>query len=67
MATEVVKYSWQFGPYVRPATRCNHRQDTWPHNDAWAVAQCDGERDTCVCRECGAVREFRCDLDEEYK
>ena len=65
-AQQATKYSWQFGPYERDPRTCKHRSNNWPHNDTWAVFKCVGERDLCLCRECGEIREFRCNFDEEY-
>jgi hypothetical protein len=57
----VVKYSWQFGPYLKAESACNHREEHWLHNDSYRVFSCDGERDECICDQCGRLRSFRCD------
>lgn len=63
----VVKYSWQFGPFEKDPKVCNHEQDTRPYNDTFSVFKCDGEQDSCICIDCGTIKTFHCNFDEEYK
>lgn len=68
MSEAIVKYRWQMGPFRKSPRECSHRSEIYPHSDLWQPFYCDGDRDKCLCPDCGAVHEHACSFDDDdYK